>query len=167
MRGGRPPTDGTSTVSTPARQPNARRPVDCFYVYPTVSNQLTPTATKAKDPEIISIAKYQAARFSTRCRIFAPVYRQATFPGILALPLGSMETGYADVLQAWRSYLARDNHGRGVVLIGHSQGTIMLRQLIRKEIDPKPALRDLAFLREARGWERPSDHVPVTVTLEL
>jgi len=25
----------------------------------------------------------------------------------------------------------------------------------------------VTFLREARGWERPSDHVPVTATLEL
>ena len=38
---------------------------------------------------------------------------------------------YADVLDAWREYLARDNRGRGVVLLGHSQGTRMLRQLLR------------------------------------
>ncbi|MFY8152893.1 MAG: exodeoxyribonuclease III, partial [Hyphomicrobiales bacterium] len=31
----------------------------------------------------------------------------------------------------------------------------------------RPTLRDVTFLREARGWERPSDHVPVTATLEL
>lgn len=30
-----------------------------------------------------------------------------------------------------------------------------------------PALRDAAVMREARGWEQPSDHVPVTVELEV
>ena len=37
---------------------------------------------------------------------------------------------YADVRAAWRDYLRNYNHGRGVVLIGHSQGTFVLRQLI-------------------------------------
>jgi exodeoxyribonuclease-3 len=30
-----------------------------------------------------------------------------------------------------------------------------------------PAVRSVDVTREARGWERPSDHVPVTVVLEL
>lgn len=133
--------DGTAAVRTLARPAPRKRPVDCFYVYPTVSNQVTPTATKAKDPEIRSIAKYQAARFSSLCRVFAPVYRQATLVGIATLPLGSATTAYADVRQAWRQYLRRDNAGRGVVLIGHSQGTLMLRRLIADEIDPDPQAR--------------------------
>src|SRR3954468_2001133 len=39
------------------------RGVACFYVYPTVSDQQTRLATKRVDPEIRSIALYQAARF--------------------------------------------------------------------------------------------------------
>jgi hypothetical protein len=31
------------------------------------------------------------------------------------------EQAYADVLEAWRAYLARYNKGHGVVLIGHSR----------------------------------------------
>ena len=38
---------------------------------------------------------------------------------------------YADVAEAWHTYLKRFNHGRGVVLIGHSQGTFVLRRLVR------------------------------------
>ena len=48
---------------------------------------------------------------------------------------------YADVREAWRTYLRKYNHGRGVVLIGHSQGSFVLRQLIAEEIDRKPAVR--------------------------
>src|SRR5258708_14708594 len=45
---------------------------------------------------------------------------------------------YDDVRDAWRSYLEHDNQGRGFVLIGHSQGSFILAELIRQEIDGKP-----------------------------
>jgi len=41
-------------------------------------------------------------------------------------------------LDSWNYYLAHDNGGRGVVLVGHSQGSGVLTQLISKEIDGKP-----------------------------
>src|SRR5205809_7452605 len=45
---------------------------------------------------------------------------------------------YKDVVDAWKYYLEHDNNGRGVVLVGHSQGSGVLTQLIRNEIDGKP-----------------------------
>lgn len=118
--------------------------IDCFYVYPTVSDQKTEHATLHVDPEENSIALYQAARYSQYCRVFAPMYRQVTVPYLqraggeslaaLALPL-------ADVRAAFKEFLADYSHGRGFVLIGHSQGSFLLRELIAKDIDPKPALR--------------------------
>ena len=45
---------------------------------------------------------------------------------------------YNDIVDAWHYYLQHDNDGRGVVLIGHSQGSGVLTQLIRDEIDGKP-----------------------------
>jgi hypothetical protein len=45
---------------------------------------------------------------------------------------------YGDVVAAWNQYLAHDNNGRGVILIGHSQGSGVLTQLIKNEIDGKP-----------------------------
>jgi hypothetical protein len=48
------------------------------------------------------------------------------------------EPGFRDVLAAWKHYLRYENHGRGVVLIGHSQGLRMLMRLIQEEIDGKP-----------------------------
>src|SRR5687768_14116964 len=49
------------------RKPKSPK-VDCFYVYPTVSDQKTPTANFAIDPELRSIALYQAARYTSECR---------------------------------------------------------------------------------------------------
>jgi hypothetical protein len=166
---------GGERVETPARPPQDARPIDCFYVYPTVSNQPTPNASKSRDPELVSIAKYQAARFSSQCRMFAPIYRQGTIAGLVTADVQDQkkirETAYADVAEAWVEYLARHNGGRGVVLIGHSQGTRMLRALIRREIDPRPEQRRLLVgamllggnVTVARGRAVGGDfqHVPV------
>jgi hypothetical protein len=121
-----------------------RRRIDCFYVYPTASDQPGPQATKVVDDVLRSIALYQAARYSSECRVYAPVYRQFTVQGLLnpsTITATMREQGYADVREAWRRYLRRFNHGRGVVLIGHSQGTFVLRRLISEEIDPRRAIR--------------------------
>ena len=118
--------------------------IDCFYVYPTVSDQKTTLANLHIDPEERSIALYQAARYSQYCRVFAPMYRQVT---VTALDAGNTEsaqqlvTPLNDVRAAFAAYLKHDNHGRGFVLIGHSQGAFVLEQLIAKDIDPKPAVR--------------------------
>jgi pimeloyl-ACP methyl ester carboxylesterase len=124
-------------------KPERPRKVDCFYVYPTVSDEPGLQAPLRIDPEQRSIALYQAARYSRYCRVYAPVYRQLTLSGIAnpSVPPEIRETAYADVLAAWRTYLREHNRGRGVVLIGHSQGTFVLRRLVAEEIDPNPAMR--------------------------
>jgi pimeloyl-ACP methyl ester carboxylesterase len=122
-----------------------RRPrIDCFYVYPTISGQPTVNANRDIEAEQRAAARQQASRFSQVCRPFAPMYRQLTLAAI-ADPAGITAEGarraYRDVRAAWRDYLRRHNRGRGVVLIGHSQGTYMLRELIAREIDRRPAVR--------------------------
>jgi hypothetical protein len=122
----------------------ARHPkIDCFYVYPTTSDQPTPAANLNIDPVLRSIALYQAARYSSECRVFAPVYRQITIAAIGGAPVTPemRETAYQDVRHAWLDYLAHDNDGRGVVFIGHSQGSGVLRRLLREEVDPNRAVR--------------------------
>ena len=122
----------------------ARPAIDCFYVYPTVSDQKTPNADLSTDPQELSIARFQAAQFSRVCRVYAPVYRQLTLSTIggAATPAEQV-LAYSDVLRAWLTYLHRYNHGRGVVLIGHSQGAFLLRRLMTAQVDPKPAVRKL------------------------
>jgi pimeloyl-ACP methyl ester carboxylesterase len=121
------------------------RPVDCFYVYPTVSDQKTAVATRHIDPEERSIALYQAARYSSLCRVFAPMYRQVTLAALFGgtTTAADRAVGYRDVSAAWHEYLKRYNHGRGVILIGHSQGSFVLRQLIARHIDGRSAERRL------------------------
>jgi pimeloyl-ACP methyl ester carboxylesterase len=119
------------------------RGVECFYVYPTVSDQSGRLATKRVDPEIRSIALYQAARFSQLCRVYAPVYRQATVSALQAgtTTRGDYLTAYGDVEEAFDTFLRRIGRHRGFVLIGHSQGTYHLQRLVRRRIDGDAALR--------------------------
>jgi len=142
----------TTTVLSPSGKrlgvrhvPRAkRRRADCFYVYPTVSDQQRPQATQVVDDVLRSIVLQQTARYSRDCRVFAPVYRQVTIQGLLNPDTVTQEMrnqGYADVLEAWRTYLRRYNHGRGVIFVAHSQGSFVLRKLIAEEVDGKPAVR--------------------------
>lgn len=135
------PRPGRSSVFTPVTSP--RKPVDCFYLYPTVSEQKTAVANLDVDPQEVSIAQWQAARFSQVCRVYAPMYRQVTLPGLGGLATAAdWKTAYASVLAGWRSYLRHYNNGRGVVLIGHSQGSGQLRRLIADTVDKNPGVRD-------------------------
>jgi Protein of unknown function (DUF3089) len=116
--------------------------IDCFYVYPTVSDQKGPNATKRIDPEERSIALYQASRYSQDCRVFAPMYRQLTVPAIQSTVTRKQGLlAYGDVKAAWKDYLRKYNKGRGVVVIGHSQGAFHLQVLVRNEIEKKKAVR--------------------------
>lgn len=119
--------------------------IDCFYVYPTVSRDSGDNSDLVPGLEEQAATMVQFARFASVCRPFAPVYRQATLNALLRQASGKatrtlevMALAYADVASAWRHYLEHHNKGRPYVLIGHSQGTIHLSQLLAREIEGKP-----------------------------
>jgi hypothetical protein len=132
--------DGKMTRETWAADPNA--PVDCFYVYPTVSTDPTPNSDMTADEAERNVIKQQFARFASKCKPYAPMYRQVTLVGLRAVltGAGSLDKGvqYDDVRDAFNYYLEHDNRGRGFVLVSHSQGSFILDRLIREEIDGKP-----------------------------
>ena len=128
---------------TPADQPL----FDCFYLYPTISVDMTGNSDLVPGvDEEIYVTRVQAARLGSFCRVFAPVYRQVTLTALLGnlggnpIPSNS-QLADADILDAWKHYVANYNGGRGVLLIGHSQGASRLITLLRQEIDPSPVLR--------------------------
>jgi hypothetical protein len=139
--------DGKTT--TEAFHADPKPPIDCFYVYPTVSRDPGAISDMTVKPEETNVVIQQAARLQAHCRLYAPMYRQFTLAGLTqammhppapgTAPPPRPMVGYNDVKDAWNYYLAHENKGRGVVLVGHSQGSGVLTQLIRNEIDGKPA----------------------------
>jgi Protein of unknown function (DUF3089) len=123
-------------------------PIDCFYVYPTVSfdEEINSDLEPGENEEVVTVLN-QAARLNSTCRVFAPIYRQITLGGIgggAETPEGvdPRAVAYGDVVDAFRQYVANESDGRGFVLIGHSQGSGHLTALIADEIDGEPALQD-------------------------
>lgn len=121
-------------------------PIDCFYVYPTTSDDPTFYSDMKADASEKRAVHGQAARLRAKCRLFVPVYHSVTMAALrwnMAHPGADrgadLDVPYHDLVSAWRSYLAHDNKGRGVVLVGHSQGAILLKRLIAEKIDGKPA----------------------------
>ena len=117
--------DGSATLEPFTANPGA--PFDCFYVYPTVSTDLAGNSDWDVDIQETGVAQIQFARFGSVCRLYAPVYRQVTLTALASdntsfkmdrdIPMAD-----ADVKAAWDYYLQNYNEGRGVVLVGHSQG---------------------------------------------
>jgi hypothetical protein len=138
--------DGGATFVGRA-QPANNPPIDCFYVYPTVSGQFRANSTEAIEPEETAIAESQASRFSQVCKVYAPMYPQLTLPALNKVPGIKVEEpedsvkAYLGVQNAFVEYLDKYNQGRGFELVGHSQGSGVLEALIKNVIEPNPALR--------------------------
>ncbi|WP_414900938.1 DUF3089 domain-containing protein [Sphingomonas flavalba] len=137
--------DGSSSIEhyRPAADPG----FDCFFVYPTVSKDPGWQSDFVPDRMEFDDIRQQFARFGKVCRQFAPLYRQTTLTALRRnaggpQPVGDPPPpgfgGYSDVRAAWNWYMAHANNGRGVVLIGHSQGGAMITRLLAEEIDGRP-----------------------------
>lgn len=127
--------------------PNAAtaRRFNCFYVYPTVSSQTTTNSDLQVTKSERDVALGQASPFSSVCNVWAPMYRSATL-GTVARALqgdtGSVDQGfqvaYTSLSAGWDDFIAHDDAGLPVVLIGHSQGSAMIIRLIHDQIDNEP-----------------------------
>jgi hypothetical protein len=147
--------DNTQTTSTltPATSPA----LDCFYVYPSVD--ITSPAGNETNydnlPDILDPIREQAAPFSQVCKVYAPLYHQATYQSYYSANANQyLEAAYVDVAAAFQEYLTAYNHGRPFVLLGHSQGAQMLRRLIQRAVETTPAVASqmrLAVLAGAFG----------------
>jgi pimeloyl-ACP methyl ester carboxylesterase len=147
--------DGTRAVVpfVPASEPK----VDCFYVYPTVDLSLfagNHTDFRDRAP-MTRAAVTQVARFREVCDLYVPLYRQitiGTYLGSASSKAPYTEVAFSDVADAFAHYLGQHNHGRKIVLIGHSQGAEMVVELLKRYFDPDPAMRERLLVAMAIGW---------------
>ena len=69
------------------------------------------------------------------------MYREATGRARGRAAATAGHVAYQSVLSAWRDYLTNYNDGRGMVLIGHSEGSSLLAELVATQIDPSTSVR--------------------------
>lgn len=120
---------------------------DCFYVYPTQDFTEEPGNYEDLDnvePFLRSLYN-QAARFSSLCNLYVPIYRQMTI-GTYSLGEDLKDSEFyqlaaGDIDEAFSQYL-KESGDRPFVLMGHSQGSHMLIELLQQRFDSDPALRE-------------------------
>jgi hypothetical protein len=140
-----------STVNAPIASASK---FDCFYAYPTVSLETTLNADLRVQKSEVATAIAQAARFSTVCHVWAPMYRQFTLyalkqilaHGVSANAFAVLDLAYRSLLAGFDDYLAHYNDGRPIVFIGHSQGASLLVSLLKQVVDGNPGLRSRLVL---------------------
>jgi hypothetical protein len=134
----------TGATTTQGAPPGGQPAFDCFYVYGTVSAESTLNADLQIQAAEVGVAVDQASRFSSVCRVWAPIYRQVTLQALLtghAIDPAVLATAYQSLASAWQDYLTHYNDGRPIIFIGHSQGAAMLTMLLRNQVDNDPQLR--------------------------
>lgn len=156
-------TVGGALVSEP-HSPASNPPVDCFYVYPTVAmeSEIGNHTDFSDVRPMLDPLLNQVARFNSLCRVYAPLYRQITLATFGAPEADDfLEIAYADVLDAFKHYMSNDNEGRDIVIMGHSQGSMMVRRLLQREFDSAPEMRERMALGLLIGGdvEVPEDEV--------
>ena len=90
--------------------------------------------------------RHQASAFSGAGRMFAPRYRQAhvrIFSLGDSLSWAAAEVAYQDVNAAFQHYLQHWNHGRPIIIAGHSQGAFHGRRLLQEHFDGTPLASQL------------------------
>jgi hypothetical protein len=122
--------------------PRAKRQVDCFFLHPTSfwgrswnQNLAQPSP---QDKAAIELSKYwthstQASAFNGSCRVWSPMYRQATVLGLDNEMVRAV--AYEDCRQAFLHFLNHIEPDAPFILASHSQGGYHLGMLLEEMVD--------------------------------
>jgi hypothetical protein len=127
-------------LALPAKK-SRKKKTDIFFIYPTSwrADGKYPVAD-IDNPEMRQWAQYylkfRATAFETAGNIFAPYYRQ--LDALFADQTGSAQKAYTyfrgvpktDIIAAFDFYIKNLNDGRPFILAGHSQGSVMIREIL-------------------------------------
>ena len=132
-------------------QPEAMLPdtekadVAVFFVHPTSYLKKAHWNAPLDDPQARQIGEVtvraNASVFAQTAEVWAPRYRQATFGAFLSDDPAARQAhdlAYTDVADAFAAFVAAQPPGRGIVLAGHSQGSFIIKRLLKEKIAGTP-----------------------------
>ncbi|MBI3510703.1 MAG: DUF3089 domain-containing protein [Bacteroidetes bacterium] len=132
------------------KEDEANANADVFYIHPTVYLAGGPwngdLDDKSLNRKCDACVLFQATPFNACCKVYAPRYRQAilrAFTDSCAAGDAALDTAYSDVKKAFEYYLANYNHGRPIIVAGHSQGSYHAKRLLKEFFEGKPLLKQL------------------------
>lgn len=137
--------DYAKDISWASKPVSPDKPVDVFYVYPTIYPGACPKNMDVFNKELRSdvqgLLKAQAGVYSSSANLFAPYYRQVSFtclnPEEDMLINQYFRIGADDIHRAFNYYMTYLNQGRPFILAAHSQGSVVMLDLLRSRFhDP-------------------------------
>jgi len=147
-------------ASTPS---SIEKEVDVFYVYPTLFGGVDEMNMDLTDENmrglVQTILPKQAGVFKEKCNIYAPYYRQMAMDGLKMNEEDRnkyFSLGFSDIEQAFNYYIDHLNNGRPFILAGHSQGSEVLLQLMKRKFD-KPELMNKLVAAYIIGYSVTND----------
>ena len=127
---------------------NTEDSIDIFYVYPTLllskkdQRWNVSIDDRIQRNKVLNVAvRFQASAWANSGNLYVPFYRQAHIRSYDQLENGgktALLLAYTDVQAAFEYYLKNYNHGRGIILASHSQGSTHISLLLRDYFDGKP-----------------------------
>ncbi len=131
--------DYAQNISWASKPEAPNKPVDVFYVYPTIYPKACPknmdVFNKALRSDVQGLLKAQAGVYSASANLFAPYYRQVSFtvldPEQDMMLNRYFRIGADDIHRAFDYYLNFLNQGRPFILAAHSQGSVVMLDLLR------------------------------------
>ena len=146
--------------------PEITRDVDTFYIYSTVTmsaNEGDPDYATLDNPEMLEGVKIEHAikssAFEDSTNVFIPYYRQASMKlmGEVWLKDKTVDAAisgipYDDLTAALDYYFENYNEGRPFIFAGHSQGSALVRLLLKTYFKDHPEYYDRMVAAYAIGY---------------
>jgi hypothetical protein len=150
--------DDPSRWTPEGYEPAPKPGVAIFYLHPTTylgrDRWNGPFDNAEANERARLFTQTQASAFNGVGAVWAPRYRQATFGAFLS-DKGDAEKAidfaYGDISAAFDAFLATVPASRPIILVGHSQGSMLLLRLLKDRIAGTPLARRILAVYAA-GW---------------
>jgi len=159
--------DPSDSIPLPLRHEPIDSSVDVFFIHPTTYTKNMNDDNAVIDDDYInaktdySTILYQASVFNGHCRVFAPIYRQASIKIFFDKDENrrkqAFAVAYGDIVKAFEFYMEHWNNGRPLIIAGHSQGSLIAEKLLKDYFEDKPLSKKLVAAY-VFGWPIPKEY---------